>query len=376
MRTAALALAIFALSIPVTEAAQELLEPRDTAALRQVNTYLLQTVAKSRKTEQALQAKITMLTEANAKLQAMAQDRSQATALTQLKQELDALRRQLAKTELERRTALEQLRQERQAAGQGQEKTAALAKANERLAASLQQAQRATQETQAALVKLRKDHQVALADAQGAKHRLKHELELEHEVAQLREAVTSTQETLEQTRRLYARQEEERLALQANMVTLDEERRQHQQLIRQLRADLKKAQQHVYDVEQARQPMLHEHAKATLEADTLRDMLKRERGELHRELGAAYTKLQLFDRAIASYQQALQSDPEHAQTHYYIGLLYEHAQNNDARAVAHLQRYLALSPKLPPKARKEIEYVINMLQTKDQPAADSEKGTP
>lgn len=330
---------------------QERVDPREMANLRQVNTYLLQAVAKFRRGEEELKAKIAMLTEATARLHI-------------LLKEQDALRRQAVAAEGERRKALKQLSQERQITKAQREQTAALSKLHERLNASLKEAQRKLEQAEAAARRARGEQTMAAEEHQHFTQQLTHTLELEQDNAQLRQHLVGTQEELERLRHAYAQVaqgemkqlQEDALVLQAKLVTLTEENRRRQQAL-----------EHARQSEQERQSWLQERAQQKLETDTLRQMLQRERGELHRELGAAYTKLQIFDKAIRAYESALEADPDHAQTHYYLGLLYEHAQHNDERAVAHLQRYLALSPKLPPKTRKEIEYVINMLQTKEPP---------
>lgn len=327
---------------------------RELSNLQQVNTYLLQTVAKFRRNEQELQAKITMLSEANARLQTL-------TA------ELEAARRQAVASEGQRRTAIEQLDQERRLAKAQQDQAAALSRINERLNASLREAQRDAGRSAEALQRLRSE-QVSLAEeAKNFKRQLKRTLELEHENAQIRQSLVQTHEELERLRKAHEQLahgelralQEDNLTLQAKLVTLEEEHRRRRRDVERLR-----------DLERDRESWTKEQVQLRLEADTLRQMLQRERADMRRELGAAYTKLQMFDKAIAAYESALEAAPDHAQTHYYLGLLYEHAQNNDTRAVAHLQRYLALSPKLPPKVRKEIEYVINMLQTKDAGEAE------
>lgn len=327
-------------------------DSKESINLRQVNTYLLQAVATFRRREQDLQAKITKLTEANARLNI-------------LLNELETVRKQAVAAEGQRRAAVDQLNQERRATKAQRDQAAALSRINERLNTSLREAQRDAGRAAEALQRLRSEHTSSAEEAKNFKRQLKRSLELERESAQLRQSLVETHEELERLRKAHEQLthrdlralQEENLALQARLVTLEEENQRRQQAVEQLRA-----------IERDRQAWTQERVQIRLEADTLRQMLQRERADKNRDLGAAYTKLQMFDKAIAAYELALEAHPDHAQTHYYLGLLYEHAQNNDERAVAHLQRYLALSPKLPPKVRKEIEYVINMLQTKEPPA--------
>lgn len=251
--------------------------------MQQVNTSLLQTIAKLRQTREALQAKLTMLGEANARLNARLKDPSKDRRIAQLTHDAQALRQQLAQAAQERQASKQELDTLRETAIALQAQLAALTETNKRLG-------------------------------------------------------------------------KDPLTLQATLTALTEETRRREQAMQELAAKLRQAQQ-----------LAQEQTRFKLEADTLRETLQQDRGALYRELGALSTKAQLFDRAINAYQKSLEAEPDHAQTHYYLGLLYQHAKNNDERAVAHLQRYLALSPKLSPKQRKDIDYVINMLQTKEPP---------
>lgn len=87
--------------------------------------------------------------------------------------------------------------------------------------------------------------------------------------------------------------------------------------------------------------------------------LKVERGRLYQELGTAYTKAKLFDLAIEAYLAALKFNPNNAEAHYNLGLLYKHYQDNSEKAVYHLKKYLELNTQASNK--KEVEYLIGML---------------
>ena len=50
------------------------------------------------------------------------------------------------------------------------------------------------------------------------------------------------------------------------------------------------------------------------------------------------------DQAIASYLKAVQLRPRFAEAHYNLGQIY-HEQGDKAKAIAHLQRAIAINPK-------------------------------
>ena len=87
--------------------------------------------------------------------------------------------------------------------------------------------------------------------------------------------------------------------------------------------------------------------------------LKVEGGRLYQELGTAYTKAKLFDLAIEAYLAALKFNPNNAEVHYNLGLLYKHYKDDSKKAVYHLEKYLQLSSDTANK--KEVEYLIKML---------------
>lgn len=83
---------------------------------------------------------------------------------------------------------------------------------------------------------------------------------------------------------------------------------------------------------------------------------------LYEELGTAYTKAGLFDEAIEAYQKSLISNPNNADIHYYLGLLYQKSNKNVEKAVFHFKRYLYLKPDA--KNREEVRYLIEMVSNK------------
>ena len=95
---------------------------------------------------------------------------------------------------------------------------------------------------------------------------------------------------------------------------------------------------------------------------SLENTLKSEKARLYDELGTAYTKAKLFDLAMRAYEESLTFNPNSAQVHYNLGLLYKHYLDNSKKAIFHLKKYLELNSHAPNK--KEIEYLIDMLGKK------------
>lgn len=92
--------------------------------------------------------------------------------------------------------------------------------------------------------------------------------------------------------------------------------------------------------------------------DTIKKDLSTERASIYREVGAAAAQAGLVDESINAYQLSLSLDPGDAMTHYYLGLLYS-KQWNDAVALGHFKKYLALAPMA--ENRKEVEYFMSIM---------------
>lgn len=90
--------------------------------------------------------------------------------------------------------------------------------------------------------------------------------------------------------------------------------------------------------------------------------LRTERARMYEEAGTAYTKAGLLDEAIGAYTESLKCDPNNAQVHYYLGLLYQKSRKDVKKAVLHFKRYLYLNPDA--KNKEEVRYIIEMIQNK------------
>lgn len=92
------------------------------------------------------------------------------------------------------------------------------------------------------------------------------------------------------------------------------------------------------------------------------DKLKAQTASLYEEVGTAYTKAGMFDEAMDAYNKSLSYEPNNAQVHYYLGLLYQKTKKNNEKAVSHLKRYLYLNPDA--KNKDEVKYLIEMILNK------------
>lgn len=90
------------------------------------------------------------------------------------------------------------------------------------------------------------------------------------------------------------------------------------------------------------------------------ETLKKERSLYHYNLGVAYSQAKLYDEALDAYEKSLTFDPDNADAHYNLGILYETVQTDPAKAVTHYQRYLEL--KTNADDRDEVEGRINKLK--------------
>lgn len=84
-----------------------------------------------------------------------------------------------------------------------------------------------------------------------------------------------------------------------------------------------------------------------------------EKAALYEELAAAYTKAGMFDEAIGAYRNSLISNPNNADIHYYLGLLYQKSNKDVEKAVFHFKKYLYLKPDA--KNREDVKYLIEMV---------------
>jgi chromosome segregation ATPase len=92
----------------------------------------------------------------------------------------------------------------------------------------------------------------------------------------------------------------------------------------------------------------------------LKDATRKERANLYYYLALAYTQAKVYEEAMKAYKRSLQYEPDNAQAHYNLGLLYQHYKGDSQRAIQHLRQYMKLNPEGPDY--KKAEYLIKTLQ--------------
>ncbi|MBI2496303.1 MAG: tetratricopeptide repeat protein [Candidatus Omnitrophica bacterium] len=97
---------------------------------------------------------------------------------------------------------------------------------------------------------------------------------------------------------------------------------------------------------------------------SLEAALTQERGTCQYNLGVVYAQAQRYDEAIEAYQSALRFAPQHAETHYNLGLLYQQVEHDREKAAWHFRKYLELNPKA--ADRDEVQQWIDSLVASDQ----------
>lgn len=82
--------------------------------------------------------------------------------------------------------------------------------------------------------------------------------------------------------------------------------------------------------------------------------------QLYEDLGTAYIKARLNDKAIEAYLESLNYDPKNPTAHYHLGLLFEHTRNDSKKALHYLSKFLSLSPDASQK--KRVRYLIKVIK--------------
>jgi len=80
------------------------------------------------------------------------------------------------------------------------------------------------------------------------------------------------------------------------------------------------------------------------ELSHIKDKMQKQEALLHYNLGVAYTKEKNYDMAIDEYEKVLKINPQDADTHYNLAILYDEVRRNPKRAIEHYQKYLELKP--------------------------------
>jgi len=117
----------------------------------------------------------------------------------------------------------------------------------------------------------------------------------------------------------------------------------------------------------AKEPAQLQREKDALETqlESLTRESRAERAKLYDDLGVAYTQLKVYSQAIEAYENSLNLDPNNAQAHYDVGLLYKHVHNDMEKARQHLRTYLQMTPNA--TDRKQLEALLGLMQ-RDAPS--------
>ena len=94
----------------------------------------------------------------------------------------------------------------------------------------------------------------------------------------------------------------------------------------------------------AERALLKEKEKMMAGIRKLEDSINRERGIYHYNLAVAYAKAMFISKAVAEYEKSLAYDPDNAEAHFNLGLLYKGQANDAQKALEHFNRYLELKP--------------------------------
>jgi tetratricopeptide (TPR) repeat protein len=65
-----------------------------------------------------------------------------------------------------------------------------------------------------------------------------------------------------------------------------------------------------------------------------------------------------FTKAIEAFEKSLRSNPHNAEAHYRLGILYQHARDDERKAVYHLKRFLRMTSD--PDKKAEARYLLRM----------------
>jgi len=102
-----------------------------------------------------------------------------------------------------------------------------------------------------------------------------------------------------------------------------------------------------------------ERDEALAKLSELEATLKKERGLYHYNLAVAYSQAKFLDEALASYEKAIFYDPDNADAHYNLGVMYSNYKDDPAKAIEQYRQYLRLKPQA--DDREEVLAAIQKL---------------
>lgn len=150
--------------------------------------------------------------------------------------------------------------------------------------------------------------------------------------------------------------EQLRSRLTQSEALLEEQETQRQQLqdqVEKLRKQLARTK-----IEQ-RKALTQEINDLTQKVKALEAGRQQEQSRYQYNLGVVYAQVQRYDEAIEAYQKSLDLNPNNADAHYNLGLLYERVKGEPDKAVWHYGKYLESNPHA--EDRGEVQGVIDRL---------------
>jgi len=95
------------------------------------------------------------------------------------------------------------------------------------------------------------------------------------------------------------------------------------------------------------------------EIDEISRMFQSKEARLYEQQAVSYVKAKAYDLAITAFENSLKLNPDNAQAHYTVSLLYQQVYQDKKKAVAHMKEYLRLTPQA--KNKSEAQYIADML---------------
>lgn len=85
-------------------------------------------------------------------------------------------------------------------------------------------------------------------------------------------------------------------------------------------------------------------AKLEEEVINVKQKLSRQEALLHYNLGVSYAREKNYEMAIDEYERVISLNPNDADAHYNLAIIYDEYRKNPKRAIQHYRKYLELRP--------------------------------
>jgi tetratricopeptide (TPR) repeat protein len=133
---------------------------------------------------------------------------------------------------------------------------------------------------------------------------------------------------------------------------LDNRLKDAQKIIGEKEADLERTNKKIDEIEKKiakaqtsiQEKLQKEKKELEGKIKSLEETLQKERGLYHYNLAVSYAQAKLYDEAIASYEKSLTFNPDNADAHYNLGVLYADFKSDSEKAISHYRKYLELKP--------------------------------